>query len=198
LWFKGLATYATICKCAPLYFDYLNSYAVELAEAGRLNEALEVIKTVVSSPYVSHFSNWVETEKEIRQKVYRSSVIRVPLLLNEENEIEVEDNVIKFPHSVDMEKIEQESLEDFKEEMRKSLELSDNCTLHEFIEDIFMGGMKPDRFGRFLMKMNEFKNIKMLQDVIESMLHQTFLNTEEFKEGEAEWRERLLQESVDS
>lgn len=60
-----------LLKGTPLYFDYLNSYAVELTEVGRIYEASNVIKIVVNSPYISHFQNWLETSDEIEQKGYR-------------------------------------------------------------------------------------------------------------------------------
>lgn len=185
------------------YYDYLNSLTVELCEAKQIEAAYEASRIVLASPYINAYPEWRETGKELAIKGYKSrssvslsqkpvenSTIQVPLHLDEETT--TEDNIIKFPHSVDMEKLEQEDKERFSVEMKKAFELSDNCTLHEFIEDIFMGGMTPERFGKFLMKMSDFKDIKMLLEVIDSMLHQTFLNTEQFKEAEEEWRKSLL------
>jgi tetratricopeptide (TPR) repeat protein len=203
---KDLESLLPFIRCSePLaYYDFLNSYAIELGEVGRIEEAQNVCRITLASPYAFAYPEWSETANEIALRGYKSrssvSVTRntpaniptqVPPALDEETT--TEDNVIKFPHPVDMEKLEQEDKERFSAEMKKALELSDNCTLHEFIEDIFMGGMTPDRFGKFLVKMIDFKNIKMLLDVIESMLHQTFLNTDKCKEAEGEWREGLLE-----
>jgi tetratricopeptide (TPR) repeat protein len=61
-----------LLKGTTLYFDYLNSYAVELGDTGRVNEALDVIQTVVKSPYVPSFQTWRETEHELALKAYKS------------------------------------------------------------------------------------------------------------------------------
>ena len=50
------------------YFDYLNSYAVELGTAGRLTEACNVIKVVVASPFSPFYPEWQETLLDLRQK----------------------------------------------------------------------------------------------------------------------------------
>lgn len=188
-----------------VYYDYLNSLSVELCETGNITEAQNVSRIVLASPYISAYPEWRETDNEIDLKAYKSHSVSVadiqpfaeyiptqetPLNTNEDNK---EDNVIKFPHSVDIEKLEQEEQERFHAEMQKAFELSDNCTLHDFMQDIFLGGMTPDRFGKFLMKMSDFRDIKMLLDVIDSMLHQTYLNTNQHKEAEEQWRESLLE-----
>jgi hypothetical protein len=65
-------------KDAPLYYDYLNSFAVELDDTGRTEEARNVINLVLSTPYVKHYSNWIDTGKEIYKKSYHSSVMSMP------------------------------------------------------------------------------------------------------------------------
>jgi hypothetical protein len=65
-------------KDAPLYYDYLNSLAVELDDTGRTEEARNVINLVLSTPYVKYYSNWIDTGKEIYRKSYRSSMMNMP------------------------------------------------------------------------------------------------------------------------
>jgi tetratricopeptide (TPR) repeat protein len=69
--FESFLPALRLFKGTPLYFDFLNSYAVELAEVGRLYEASNVIQIVVNSPYFSRFLNWRETSDEIERKRYR-------------------------------------------------------------------------------------------------------------------------------
>src|ERR1051325_4080194 len=137
-----------VCHTTPkVYYDYLNSYTVELTEAGRLEEAQNICRVILASPYAFAYPEWRETEQDLVLRGYKSRssvsvtqqplsnvVTQIPLAIDEESTIG-EDNVIKFPHPVDMEKLEQEDKERFSAE-KKALELSDNCTLHEFIEDI--------------------------------------------------------------
>jgi tetratricopeptide (TPR) repeat protein len=49
-----------------VYFDYLNSYAVELGEAGRKNEARNIIKHVLASPFAFAYPEWFETAAELK------------------------------------------------------------------------------------------------------------------------------------
>ena len=175
---------------SPVYFDFLNSYAVELSETERLQEASDVINKVIKSPYLSHFPNWPETEREIKQKCYSSKSIQAPLLLDE-----ADDNVLEFPHLVDVEKLERESEERFSAEMDRFSALNDNCQLHDFVDSILIGDMAPARFAKFLLRMNKFEDIKTVQDVFHWMLRYSFINSDEFKEAETEWTEKLLQET---
>jgi hypothetical protein len=55
-----------------VYYDYLNSLAVELCEAGRLEEALRASEIVIASPYASAYPEWHETRKDISLKAYRT------------------------------------------------------------------------------------------------------------------------------
>jgi hypothetical protein len=56
----------------PLYFDYLNSYAIELSEAGRLVEAQNVSRIVNASPFLSAYPQWHDTQNDINFKLYRN------------------------------------------------------------------------------------------------------------------------------
>jgi hypothetical protein len=67
-----------INRDTPPYYDYLNSFAVELNDTGRTEEASKVINLVLSTPYVPHYLNWIDTEKDISKKSYRSSMVSMP------------------------------------------------------------------------------------------------------------------------
>lgn len=59
------------------YFDYLNSLAVELGEAGRKDEARNVIGHVLASPYAYAYPEWRETADELKP-ANRSFVVPNP------------------------------------------------------------------------------------------------------------------------
>jgi hypothetical protein len=67
-----------INRDTPLYYDYLNSFAVELNDSGRTEEARNVINLVLATPYIPHYPNWLDTGKEINRKSYRSSMVSMP------------------------------------------------------------------------------------------------------------------------
>jgi hypothetical protein len=70
----------------PLYYDYLNSFAVELNDSGRTEEARNVINLVLSTPYVRHYPNWLDTGKEVYRNSYRSSTVSMPKVRYEKAE----------------------------------------------------------------------------------------------------------------
>jgi hypothetical protein len=55
------------------YYDYLNSLAVELCEVGRLEEAENVSRIVLASPYAGAYPEWRDTRDEIQLKGRRAS-----------------------------------------------------------------------------------------------------------------------------
>ena len=57
-----------IGRDTPLPYDYLNSFAVELNDVGRTEEARNVINLVLSTPFVRHYSNWTDTGKDVYRK----------------------------------------------------------------------------------------------------------------------------------
>ena len=56
-----------------LFCSYLNSFAVEMAEVGRLEEARRLSETALASPYASVNPDWHETRDEITMKSRRAS-----------------------------------------------------------------------------------------------------------------------------
>jgi tetratricopeptide (TPR) repeat protein len=65
---KDLETILPLARHAePLvYHDCLNSLAVELGEVGRLEEARNICKVVLASPYAIAYPEWRETAEELR------------------------------------------------------------------------------------------------------------------------------------
>lgn len=61
-----------------VYFDCLNSLAVELGEAGRVEEARRLSGIVVASPFAARYPEWQETAQELAVKSYRSRLLSVP------------------------------------------------------------------------------------------------------------------------
>jgi tetratricopeptide (TPR) repeat protein len=55
-----------------VYLDHLNSLAVELGEAGRIQEAGVVSKIVLASPYAFAYPEWRETGQDLALRGYRS------------------------------------------------------------------------------------------------------------------------------
>ncbi|MEK6303422.1 MAG: hypothetical protein AABO41_22155 [Acidobacteriota bacterium] len=56
-----------------VYFDYMNSLAVELCEVGRLEEARNASKIVLASPFAAAYPEWRETREEIELRGWRAS-----------------------------------------------------------------------------------------------------------------------------
>ena len=50
-----------------LYFDFLNSYAVELGEAGRKDEARNISHIVLASPFIHAYPEWRETSQDLKE-----------------------------------------------------------------------------------------------------------------------------------
>ena len=63
----------------PSYFAFLNSYALELSEGGRNEEAGQVGNVVAASPFISRYREWQETLSEVRSKRKSRSTVAVSL-----------------------------------------------------------------------------------------------------------------------
>jgi tetratricopeptide (TPR) repeat protein len=60
------------------YCQYLNSYAVELGEVGRIEEAQKVSRITLASPFAFAYPEWRETEQDLALLGYKSrSSVRV-------------------------------------------------------------------------------------------------------------------------
>jgi hypothetical protein len=62
-----------------LYFDFLNSYATELNEAGRKQEARNISRIVLASPFIQAYPEWQETARDLKEPA-RSIVTISPTL----------------------------------------------------------------------------------------------------------------------
>jgi hypothetical protein len=71
---EGLFPLATALRSSHprAYFDYLNSLAVELMEANRLEEAHCVSSMVLASPFAPAYPEWRETYDDIAIRRYRT------------------------------------------------------------------------------------------------------------------------------
>ena len=65
---KDLERFYPTARYAPphLYFAYLNSFAIELGEAGRKHEARNVIQHVLASPFIKAYPEWRESAEELK------------------------------------------------------------------------------------------------------------------------------------
>jgi hypothetical protein len=91
----SLVRYTTIqAQC-----DYLNSLAVELGEAGRIQEAQDVCKVVLASPLIGVYPEWRETGADTARRGYksRSSVSIIQSFLEPEKQPEKIQNVLYMP-----------------------------------------------------------------------------------------------------
>ena len=73
---KDLENILPLVRYAPahIHFDILNSYAVELGEVGRKDEARNIMRLVLASPLTLAYPEWRETAEELRA-ANRSSVV---------------------------------------------------------------------------------------------------------------------------
>jgi tetratricopeptide (TPR) repeat protein len=96
---KDLEGILPLLKYAPpyVYFDTLNSYAVELGEVGRLHEARNVSRIVVASPFAPAYPEWRETAEDLRpvsrsfvaigpSRYKRHNVLRMPVVEHSKDE----------------------------------------------------------------------------------------------------------------
>jgi AraC-like DNA-binding protein len=89
-----------LVRVAPLKLrlDCLNSYAVELSEVGRLQEAESISSLVIASPLARYYPEWQETLSDVRSKRKRRSTITIsrPQIEQEyEAESEVPENALQ-------------------------------------------------------------------------------------------------------
>ena len=97
-----------LIKHAPpqLYFDLLNSYAVELGIAGRKQEARNISQIVLASPFAHAYLEWQQTAQELKEP--NRSFVTVPSIepepvevkateIHHASEPEQAENVIAFP-----------------------------------------------------------------------------------------------------
>ena len=71
---KELEAIWPVVRLADLhvYHQYLNSFAVELGEAGRIDEAQDICKVLLASPFAFAYPEWRETSDDIAFRGYKS------------------------------------------------------------------------------------------------------------------------------
>jgi hypothetical protein len=79
-----------------VFFDYLNSLAVELGESGRKYEARNVIRHVLESPLIIAYPEWQDTARELKEP--SRSFISVPKSLPKIESRHVEIQTTKDHH----------------------------------------------------------------------------------------------------
>lgn len=88
-----------------VYYDYLNSLAVELGSVGRLEEAAHVSRIAVSSPFSAAYPEWRQTFDEIALKRRRAShsavAVRRPIAGSQKSETPAgpAHNLVRLPNS---------------------------------------------------------------------------------------------------
>jgi hypothetical protein len=71
---RDLETLVPVLRFAqpPVYYDALNSLAVEYLEVGRLEEAQNICRITLASPYLFAYPEWRETGQDLALRGYKS------------------------------------------------------------------------------------------------------------------------------
>ena len=167
----------------PLPYDVYNSYATELAEIGKIELASEIITPVILSPYTAFYPNWPETEKEIREKSSRKSMVTIS-----------RSNLIYFPvkeveEPQEIEETEPEETEPqypYRNYLVKEFELEDQIEvwMHESVP--------PDDLGAVFIALGESRDENERNLILEKAINYTFIQSEEGKEAREQWRDKII------
>jgi tetratricopeptide (TPR) repeat protein len=168
----------------PLYFDTLNSYAVELAEIGKIELASKVITPVAASAYTRFYLNWIETEKEICEKLPRRSTMTIDRA-----------NVIEFPNEEPQEELEEELIE----EPRFPFEhyLSNEFGLEDKVENWMYGGVVPNDFGTLMVFLAETEDDIERSIILSKVIDIAFSHSPECLKAKAQWRDAIVSKVKD-
>lgn len=168
----------------PLYFDTLNSYAVELAEIGKIELASQVITPVAASAYTRFYLNWIETEKEICEKLPRRSTMTIDRA-----------NVIEFPSEEPDEELETELIE----EPRFPFEhyLSKEFGLEDKVENWMYGGVVPNDFGTLMVFLAETEDDIERSIILSKVIDIAFSHSPECLKAKAQWRDAIISKVKD-
>lgn len=160
-----------------VYFDFLNSYAVELIENGRCEEASNVSNIVVASSFAPYYPEWQETNSEANGE--ESKVLPFPV--PESKKDDDSDYDTEATHS----------------EFQKMFEVGDARKLHDMVEDWLMGNITPEGFATFFLQMRDFKDVNRVIDIFDNLIHFAYLSTREAMQAEEDWRDKLLAQLKD-
>ncbi len=173
----------------PLSFDVRNSYAVELAEVGKIDLASEVITPVILSPYASSYINWIETAKDIREKSSTKSMVTFNRA-----------NVIPFPVKEAEEPEEPIEAEAEAKGPRFPYEqfITEKFNIRDKVEDWVYGSVEPNDFSTLMIAISETRDELERDMILEQTIDSTFPHTPEGKEAKRLWREGIIAKIEDS
>lgn len=165
----------------PLQHDLYNSYATELAEIGKTEEAMKVIIPVINSRYVQYHPNWLETESDIREKSTRKSMITF-----------ARSNVIYFPVREVEEAEEVEEVEPEEPQFPHARFISESFNVQNKVEDWMYGTMEPEDFSTLIFALVESDDELERDMILEKLVDSTFPHTQEGKEAKDKWRKDII------
>jgi tetratricopeptide (TPR) repeat protein len=167
----------------PLQYDLYNSYATELAEIGKIEQAQKVIKPVLLSRYTPYYPNWPETAKEIQEKSSRRSMVTFN-----------RSNVIYFPvREVETDQeIEETNSEETGPSFPHARFISDVFDIRDKVEDWIYSSTQPDDLTTLMLAIDETDDYLERSMIVEEVIDSTFPNTPEAKEAKQRWRDGLL------
>ena len=183
IYLENVLPHASKLGGVPLYYDLLNSYAVELAEQGKIDTAQKVIEPVVKSPYILHYPNWLETQSEIKEKTARRSMVTVS-----------KSNIIAFPlkEVEETQEIEEPETEVKEPQFPYQNYIVEKFGLEDKVEDWMCGVVEPDDFGTLLIAIAESSDETERDMIIEKAIDSTFSHTPTGKEAKGQWRENII------
>jgi hypothetical protein len=160
----------------PLYFDVRNSYAVELAETGKIDLASEVIAPVTASPYALYYPNWIETQQEIEEKSRRSTVT-----FNSSN-------VVEFPLN---DKVQETSAREPRTFPYSDF-VDDEFRVQDKVEDWIYGGTEPDDLGTLMLALYQSRDEAERDMILGRVIDSAFVHTSEARDAKTKWEDKLL------
>jgi len=166
-----------------IYYDYLNSLAVELGEAGRFDQARHAAAIAIASPYAAMYPEWRDTFDEIESKNPRASrsIIAVSQIRSERDDPPTEimswadghARPADFPPQRANRSARIVCLQDWKKKLEKS---QDNSRKKPSVEDI--------RSMAFTEKQATITRYVYADDVTEDMLDSILQVTSTSKDSE--------------
>ena len=167
----------------PLQYDLYNSYATELAEIGKTEQAQKAIEPVILSPYTPYYPNWPETAKEIQEKSSRKSMV----IFNRSN-------VIYYPFGEieETQEIEETEPEETEPSFPHANFISDVFDVRDKVEDWIYSSTEPDDLTTLMLAIGESDDRIEREMILEEVIDSAFPNTDEAKEAKQRWRDGLL------
>jgi Tetratricopeptide repeat len=185
---------------APLRFDLWNSYATELAEQGKTEEAMKIIIPVINSPYVQYHPNWLETQKEIKEiaeKSKRRSIIAFEKPFEEPAQ-QPKAKILAFPIQEPEEQEEEQQDEPEPQQQAQAKPsfsinkyLFGEFNLREKVDDWIHGETKADDLATLAIALEECKDQFEKDMIIGQLVDAVFPYSPEAKEAKDKWFDRV-------